>query len=107
MIDALQQVVSQLEHLPEDAQAALAEEVQALLLKYQRREAERLQVAQMSEDEFAAFLAERKESKPYLVPGYRGIYYSDEEFDEALRLWSGPEAIELYEREKNASDANV
>ncbi|GEM_PF-2992208 len=107
MIEALQQVVSQLEHLPEDAQAQLAEEVQALLIEYQRREAERVRVAQMSADEFAAFLAERKVSKPYLAPGYRGIYYSDEEFDEALRLWSGPEAVELYEREKNASDANV
>ena len=72
-----------------------------------RREAERVQVTQMSEEEFAAFLAERKVSKPYLAPGYRGIYYSDEEFDEALRVWSGPEAIELYEREKHASDANI
>lgn len=107
MIDALQQVISQLEYLPEDAQAKLAEDVQALFDEYQRREAERARVTQMSEDEFAAFLVERKVSKPYLAPGYRGIYYNDEEFDEALRLWSGPEAVELYEREKHASDANV
>ena len=61
----------------------------------------------MSEDEFAAFLAERRMSKPYLAPGYRGVYYSDEEFDDALRGWAGPEAVELYEQEKRASDANV
>ncbi len=107
MIDALQQVISQLEHLPEEAQAKLAEEVQALLDEHQWREAKRVRVAQMTEDEFAVFLAERKVSKPYLAPGYRSIYYSDEEFDEALRLWSGPEAVALYEREKNAFDANV
>ena len=107
MIDALQQVVNQLEQLPPETQAKLAEEVQTLLLEYQRQQAERARVAQMSADEFANFLAERRVTKPYLAPGYRGVYYSDEEFDEALRSWSGPEALELYEQGKHASDANV
>ena len=107
MIDALQQVVNQLEQLPPEAQAKFAEEVQALLLEHQRQEAERARVAQMSEDEFATFLAERRVSKPYLAPGYRGVYYSDEEFDEALRGWAGPEAVGLYEQEKLASNANL
>jgi hypothetical protein len=90
MIDALQHVVSQFETLSPEAQTRLAEEVQALLFEYQRQEAERVRVSQMSKEEFATFLAERQVSKPYLVPGYRGIYYSDEEFDEALCSWSGP-----------------
>jgi arginyl-tRNA--protein-N-Asp/Glu arginylyltransferase len=107
MIDALQQVISQMEQLPPEIQAKLAEEVQTLLLEHQRQRAEQARVAQMSADEFANFLAERRVTKPYLAPGYRGIYYSDEEFDEALRRWSGPEALELYEQQKHASDANV
>ncbi len=107
MIDALQQVIHQLEALPPEEQARFAEEVEVLLEEHRRQQAERARVAQMSKEEFAAFLAERKISKPYLAPGYRGIYYSDEEFDEALRSWSGPEAIELYEREKNATDADI
>jgi arginyl-tRNA--protein-N-Asp/Glu arginylyltransferase len=107
MIDALQQVISQLEQLPPETQAKLAEEVRTLLLEYQRQQAERARVAQMSADEFANFLAERRVTKPYLAPGYRGVYYSDEEFDEALRGGSGSEALELYEQEKHASDANV
>lgn len=107
MIEALQQVVRQIEQLPEESQAKIVAEIHARLVEYQRWEAERERVSQMSKDEFAAFLEERKVSKPYLTPGYRGIYYSEEEFDEALRLWSGPEAIALYEHQKNASDANV
>ncbi len=107
MIDALQQMVNQLEQLSPEAQAKFAEEVQTLLLEYQHQDAERARVAQMSEDEFAAFLAERRVRKPYLAPGYRGIYYSDEEFDEALRGLAGAEAVELHEQEKHASDANV
>jgi hypothetical protein len=107
MIDALQHIISQLEQLPEIAQAKIAADIQVRLLDYQRWEAEKVRVSQMSREEFAAFLGERKVSKPYLAPGYRGIYYSDEEFDEALQLWSGPEAVELYEREKNATDANI
>ncbi len=107
MIDALQQVMSQLEQLPADAQARLADDIQALLSEYHHREDERERVSRMSQEEFDAFLAERKVSKPYLAPGYRGTYYSTEEFDEALRSWSEPEAVELYEREKRASDANI
>ena len=107
MIDALQQVMNQLEQLPPETQAKLAEEVQILLLEHQRQEAERTRVTQMSADEFANFLAERRVTKPYLSPAYRGVYYSDEEFDEALRSWAGPEALKLYEQEKHASDANI
>jgi hypothetical protein len=107
MIEALQQVMSQLETLSPEGQARLADEVQWLLDEYQRKEAERARVSQMSPDEFAAFLAERQVSKPYLAPGYRGIYYSIEEFNEALESWSGPEAAELYKREKNTPNANV
>ncbi|HEY7347611.1 MAG TPA: hypothetical protein VH599_04775 [Ktedonobacterales bacterium] len=107
MIDALQQVVSQLETLSPVEQAKFAEDVQALFLKYRSYQAEQQRVSRMSREEFDAFLAERKVSKPYLAPDYRGIYYSDKEFDEALESWSGPEAVELYEREKNASDADI
>ncbi len=107
MIDALQQVMNQIETLAPEEQAKLAEEVQELLIAYQRRQAERARVARMSKEEFAAFLAERKVSKPYLAPGYRGIYYSTEESDEALESWAGPEAVELYKQEKKASNANV
>ncbi len=91
MIDALQQVVSQLETFSPEKQAELAEEIQALLGEYQRQRAERARVSQMSQDELAAFLAERQVSKPYLAPGYRGIYYSDDEFNEALENRAGPE----------------
>ena len=107
MIDALQQVVSQLETFPPEEQARFVEEVQTLFSAYQRREAERARVSQMTKEEFAAFLAERNVSKLYLARGYRGIYYSTEEFNEALESWTGPEAMELYEREKNTSNANI
>jgi hypothetical protein len=107
MIDALQQVVSQFETRSPEEQAHVAEEVQALLSKQQSYEAERTRVPEMSEDEFAAFLAERKVTGPHLAPDYRGIYENDEEFDEALESWAGPEAVELYEREKIASDATM
>lgn len=107
MIDALQQVVSQFETLSPEEQAKLAEEVQALLTEYQRQRAERARVSRMSEEEFAAFLAERKVSKPYLAPGYRGIYYSIEEFDEALEALTDPEEWAEYQREKAARNANL
>lgn len=84
MIEALQRVISQLEQLSEEAQAKIAADIQARLADYQHWEADQVRVTQMSEDEFATFLAERKVSKPYLAPGYRGIYYSDEEFLRAL-----------------------
>ena len=107
MIDALQQVVSQLEQLSPEEQANFVEEVQPLLLEHQRRETKRILVYQMSEDEFAAFLAERQVSKPYLAPDYRGIYYSDEEFEEALDNQFGQEEVELNEHEDSAPDANI
>ena len=61
----------------------------------------------MSRDELAAFLAERKVSKPYLAPGYRGIYYSTEEFDGALEAHTDPEEWAIYQREKAARNANL
>jgi hypothetical protein len=74
MIDALQQVVSQFETLSPEYQAQLAEEIINRLTKYQGYQADQARVSRMSKSEFAAFLAERQVSKPYLAPGYRGIY---------------------------------
>lgn len=107
MIDALQHVVNQLETLSPEEQARFAEEVQALFSEYQRQQAERARISQMTKEEFAAFLAERKVSKPYLAPGYRGIYYSTEEFDEALEAHTDPEEWAEYQREKAARNANL
>ena len=107
MIDALQQVINQLETLSPEEQARLAEEVQELVLKHQSYDAERARVSHMTKDEFAAFLAERKVSKPYLAPGYRGTYFSTEEFDEALEALTDPEEWAEYQREKATRNANL